>query len=593
MTRARVSAVVVTIALLCVSACDRQEQHRPDQPGAVGTSGSDGGLVTNALNGDTPPFVGRDAHGTRIWKLTRQFYQNRSDAPAWIDNRKATPQMDELIAALQAADREGLDPELYNVSTLTARRQEAGRGLLTAKGFEASEASRLDVWFTYLYLRYASDLTTGVANLSHADPDWRIRDKQANVVTLLKTALDEHRVGQSLRDLIPRHAQYERLRSALAEYRELAKRGGWQPVPAGLKLKRGQSNAAVPAVARRLALTGDYSHAVNEQNQTYDAELQEAVKRFQRRHGLEPDGTVGPAVVAAMNVPVSDRIDQIALNLERWRWLPRDLGERYVLVNIPEYRLEVWDSGQVPLSMRVVVGKKDTPTPIFADDMTYIVFAPYWNVPPDIVQKETLPSVMRDPAFLQRTNMEVLDKSGNVVEPSSVDLDNPAAYRFRQRPGASNSLGLVKFMFPNSFNVYLHDTPADSLFARATRSFSHGCVRLEEPAKLAQYVLADQPDWTPEKIDAAMHAPEERSVKLRKTLPVYLGYWTARVAADGILQFRGDLYGIDARQTTMLGQAIERLRARATRAATLLDTTGRSLRAGDRNQPVSIASRQH
>ena len=593
MTRARVSAVVVTIALLCVPACDRQEQHRPGQPGVVATSGSQGGLVTDALNGDRPAFVGRDAHGTRIWKLTRQFYQNRGDAPAWIEDRKPTPQIDELIAAVQAADREGLDPELYNVSTLTARRQEAGRGFLTAKGFEASEAARLDVWFTYLYLSYASDLTTGVANLSHADPDWRIRDKQANVVTLLKTALDEHRVGQSLLDLIPRHAQYDRLRSALAEYRELAKRGGWQPVPTGLKLKPGQSSVAVPALARRLALTGDYSHAVNDQNQTYDVELQEAVKRFQRRHGLEPDGTIGPAVVAAMNVPVSDRIDQIALNLERWRWLPRDLGDRYVLVNIPEYRLEVWDGGQVPLSMRVVVGKKDTPTPIFADDMTYIVFAPYWNVPPDIVQKETLPSVMRDPAFLQRTNMEVLDKSGNVVEPSSVDLDNPAAYRFRQRPGASNSLGLVKFMFPNSFNVYLHDTPADSLFARATRSFSHGCVRLEEPAKLAQYVLADQPEWTPERIDAAMHAPEEHSVKLRKPLPVYLGYWTARVAADGILQFRGDLYGIDARQTTMLGQAIEKLRARATRAATLFDTTGRWLPAGDRNQPVSIASRQH
>lgn len=592
MTRAGVSAVVVTIALLA-AACDRQEKHRPGQAGAAGTSGTEAASIAEALNGDTPAFVGRDVPGTRIWKLTRQFYQNRANAPAWIEDRKPTRQMDELIAAVQAAGREGLDPDLYSVSTLTARRQEAGRGFLTTKGFDASEASRLDVWFTYLYLSFASDLTSGVANLSHADPGWRIRDKQANVVTLLKTALDEHRVGQSLQDLIPRHAQYDRLRNALTEYRELAKRGGWQPVPKGLKLKPGQSNAAVPALARRLAVAGDYGHAVNDQSQTYDTDLQEAVKRFQRRHGLEPDGTVGPAVVAAMNVPVNDRIDQIALNLERWRWLPRDLGERYILVNIPEYRLEVWDGGQVPLSMRVVVGKKDTPTPIFADDMTYIVFAPYWNVPPDIVQKETLPSVMRDPAFLQRTNMEVLDKSGHVVDPSSVDLDDPAAYRFRQRPGASNSLGLVKFMFPNSFNVYLHDTPADSLFARATRSFSHGCVRLEEPVKLAEYVLADQPDWTPEQIDAAMHAPEERSVKLRKALPVYLGYWTARVAADGILQFRDDLYGIDARQTTMLGQAIEKLRARATRAATLFDTTGRSLPAGDRNQPVSIASRQH
>lgn len=590
MTRARVSAMFLAIALLC-AACDRQEKHRPGQSGAVGTSGSDA-TVADALNGGVPAFVGRDAHGTRIWKLTRQFYQKRDDAPAWIEGRKPTRQMDELISAVQAADGEGLDPELYNVSTLTARRQEAGRGFLTTKGFDASDAAHLDVWLTYLYLSYASDLTSGLANLSHADPNWKIRDKQADVVALLRTSLDQHRVGQSLRDLVPRHAQYAALRDALTKYREIAQRGGWDALPAALKLKPGQSNAAVPALAKRLAITGDYTGTVDERNQTYGIDLQEAVKRFQRRHGLEPDGAVGRAVVAALNVPVDDRISQIALNLERWRWLPRDLGERYVLVNIPEYRLEVWDAGRVPLSMRVVVGKKDTPTPIFADDMTYIVFAPYWNVPPDIVQKETLPSVMRDPAFLQRTNMEVVDKHGKVVDPSDVDLDDPGAYRFRQRPGSSNSLGLVKFMFPNSYNVYLHDTPADSLFARATRSFSHGCVRLEEPVKLAEYVLADQPDWTSDRIEAAMHAPEEHAVKLRKALPVYLGYWTARVAADGILQFRDDLYGIDARQTAMLGQALEKLRARAAQAATAFGTTGQSSPAVDRNQPVSIASRQ-
>ena len=591
MTKARVSAIVVAIALLC-AACDRQEKHRPGQPGAVGTSGSDATSVGHALNGPLPGFVGRDAHGTRLWKLTRQFYQTRDNAPAWVEDRKPTRQMDELIAAVQEADREGLDPELYNVSMFVARREEAGRGFFMTKGFDASEVSRLDVWLTYLYLSFASDLTSGLENLSHADPNWKIRDKQADLVTLLRTSLDDNRVGPSLQDLLPRHAQYAALRDALTKYRDIAQHGGWKPLPVSLKLKPGQSHAAVPALAQRLSVTGDYTGAVNEQAHRYDADLQEAVKRFQRRHGLEPDATIGPAVIAALNVPVDARISQIALNLERWRWLPRELGDRYILVNIPEYRLEVWDAGKVPLSMRVVVGKKDTPTPIFADDMTYLVFAPYWNVPSDIVQKETLPSVMRDPAFLQRTNMEVLDKSGKVIDPSSVDLDDPAAYRFRQRPGASNSLGLVKFMFPNSYNVYLHDTPADSLFARATRSFSHGCVRLEEPVKLAEYVLADQPDWTSEKIGEAMHAGEERSVKLRQALPVYLGYWTARVAADGILQFRDDLYGIDERQEAMLGRAMEKLRARAAQAVTFFRTTEQSLPAADRNQPVSIASRQ-
>jgi murein L,D-transpeptidase YcbB/YkuD len=270
--------------------------------------------------------------------------------------------------------------------------------------------------------------------------------------------------------------------------------------------------------------------------------------------------------VAELNVPVEARIQQIALNMERWRWLPRKLGDPHILVNIPQMRLDVRENGNVPLSMRVVVGKEDTPTPIFNHRMTYLVFAPYWNVPDEIAQKETLPSVMKDPGFLERSNMEVVDKSGKPVDPESIDVEEPGRYRFRQRPGTSNSLGLVKFMFPNQYNVYLHDTPADSLFARASRSLSHGCVRLEQPEKLARYVLRDQPDWTPERIAEAMHGADEQTVKLTAPVPVYLGYWTARVAQGGGVEFRRDVYGIDGRQTAKLAERRERLR-RSTNAA--------------------------
>jgi murein L,D-transpeptidase YcbB/YkuD len=333
-------------------------------------------------------------------------------------------------------------------------------------------------------------------------------------------------------------------------------------VPSSVRLKPGQQSAQVAALAARLAASGDYDGPLPAAGAaaTYTAALQEAARRFQRRHGLTDDGVVGAAVVTEMNVPIERRIRQIELNLERWRWLPRDLGERYVLVNIPEYRLEVWDGDKVPVTMRTVVGKQDTPTPIFNDEMTYLVFSPYWNVPPGIAEGETLPEIIRDPGFLQRTNIEVLDKAGSVIDPSAIDLSDPAQYRFRQRPGADNSLGLVKFMFPNQFDVYLHDTPADSLFARASRSFSHGCVRLERPLALAEYVLADQPEWTPGRIQEAMHAQVERIVKLRKPLPVYLGYWTARVSADGIVQFRPDVYGIDGRQLDLLADRLRRLR---------------------------------
>jgi murein L,D-transpeptidase YcbB/YkuD len=218
--------------------------------------------------------------------------------------------------------------------------------------------------------------------------------------------------------------------------------------------------------------------------------------------------------------------------------------------------------------MRTIVGKQDTPTPIFNDVMTHVVFSPYWNVPPNIAEGETLPAVLKDPDFLNRQNMEVVDASGNLVDPGSVDLTEPEKYRFRQRPGADNSLGLVKFMFPNQFDVYLHDTPADSLFARASRSFSHGCVRLEQPVALARYVLRDQPEWTEERIEAAMHSGEEQHVKLENPIPVYLGYWTARVSADGIVQFRKDLYGIDQRQLALLNDRLARMRKSAAASST-------------------------
>ena len=517
-----------------------------------------------------PVFVTRDREGTRLWGLVKEFYQKRDYAPAWIDGNAPRPQMDDFIAALQRADREGLDPELYNASTLARRRADASKGFLSKKGFDATEAGALDAWLTYLYMEYASDLANGLSDLAHADPNWQIRGQTFDPLATLAAALDQNAISKSLDDLVPRDPQYTGLRKALADYRQIAAKGGWQPVRAigKIKIKPGQRHALVPVIARRLAVSGDYTGEVQETDTAYGPPLQEAVRAFQRRHGLEPDGVIGPALVAQLNVPIDARVRQIALNLERWRWLPRDLGDRHIIVNIPEYRLEVWDRGRVPLAMRVVVGKKDTPTPIFSDRMTYLVFAPYWNVPPDIVEKETLPSVMNDPGFLDRANMEVVDTKGNPVDPEAVDLSNPAAYRFRQRPGTSNSLGLVKFMFPNQFNVYLHDTPADSLFARATRSFSHGCVRLEQPEALAAYVLADQPSWTAEKIAEAMHGDAETIVKLRSPIPVYLGYWTARVAPDGLLHFNDDIYGVDARQTQALTERLARLREHAAEAAT-------------------------
>jgi L,D-transpeptidase YcbB len=514
-----------------------------------------------------PTFVTADAEGTKLWTQTREFYRKRDFAPAWIEQASPRPQMEALIAALRDAHQEGLDPELYSVSRLEQRYAEASKGFLSSKGFDPREAGALDVWLTYLYMKYASDLADGLSNLATADPNWKIKPEKFDPLAHLEQAIDGNRIRESLADLTPHAPAYRALRDALAQYRAIEQKGGWPTVPA-VKLKPGQTNPAVRALAARLAATGDYTGDVPPEGQpaTYTPGLREAVARFQRRHGLSDDGVVGPEARAALNVPVEARIRQIALNMERWRWLPRDLGDRYILVNIPEMRLDVWDDGDVPLSMRVVVGTKETQTPIFDDQMTYVVFSPYWNVPDSIAQGETLPAMIQDPDFLARNNMEVLDASGNTVDPATADFSDPTQYRFRQRPGGTNSLGLVKFMFPNQFNVYLHDTPADSLFTRASRSFSHGCVRLEDPVALAQYVLRDQPEWTKERITAAMHSGQETQVKLASAIPVYLGYFTASADREGMLQFRKDVYDIDRQLIARVENRAQRLRKSAGRA---------------------------
>jgi len=304
------------------------------------------------------------------------------------------------------------------------------------------------------------------------------------------------------------------------------------------------------SVAMRKPLNSATANAATTAS-VFDAATREALKRFERRHGLAADGRLDREVRAALNVPVEDRIRQIELNLERWRWLPDTLGDRYVLVNIPTYHLTAVDHGQIGLQMRVVTGKQDSPTPIFSDEMTTVVFSPYWNVPPDIARNETMPAVMRDPGYLGRNNLEVV-RGGRVLDPWSVDWSRPGDVQFRQRPGAHNALGGVKFMFPNQFDVYLHDTPADALFARVERDYSHGCVRLEQPFEMARWVLQDRSEWTPEKIQAAMSSGREQHIALKHHIPVYIVYETVWVDDDGTEEFRKDVYGHDARQERVL-----------------------------------------
>ena len=526
--------VVVGLGLCATTACRRAPTvtthavAQPDLPAALHA----------VLREETvPAFVVRSASGRHLWTATREFYQKRAFAPVWRSAEAAKHDADELIEALAHSDRDALDPARYRAAEVVRLRKDLVRNPTDQK--DALSLALLDARLTYLYLQYATDITTGITDARHR---WKTPPARFDAAAALSDALTRDCVGDALVELQQRDPDYAALRNALQRYRTIAEHGGWPPLPADMRLKPGARGAAVALLAKRLSIAGDY--AGPGAPASYDEALQDAVKRFQQRHGLTPDGAIGRRTLQELNVPAAARVRQIGLNMERWRWIPPRHGRR-ILVNVPEYRLEVQDSSGIPLSMRVVVGKKDAQTPTFSGEMTYLVFAPFWNVPADIAEKETVPSLLKDAAFLQRTNMEIVDKRGRHVDPDSVDLSDTTRYRFRQRPGRTNSLGLVKFMFPNPYNVYLHDTPADALFTRDTRTFSHGCVRLEKPEQLAAYVLGDQPEWTEDRIREAMNGSEQKTVRLRENIPVYITYFTARASRDGGVMFFDDVYGRD------------------------------------------------
>jgi murein L,D-transpeptidase YcbB/YkuD len=580
----RLLPLMLVGALAATLACGRKPDPKAEAAKAgtakAPASRSDGPLRSRL--DATPAYVSADdGEGARHWKTVRAFYESNGWKPVWVSGRKPTPQAQALIAAVQKAEAEGLNAAQYDLPDEGTVAAAASWNPLK-KGLADDQALDLDLRLSYAFVKYATHMASGRTDPATVDSHWFVTPRKIDAAAVMKQALDSGNVEQALRSLAPQHPQYERLRETLARYRDIAARGGWPTLPDGLRLKPGSRGPQVAVLRERLAASGDLAQGDRAQGDVaqqeapapvaspapkarptaratatpsavFDAEVRAALKRFEQRHGLNADGLLDAETVRALNVPVEERIEQLTLNMERWRWLPESLGERHILVNVPTYQLDVYENGHVVLPMRVVAGKKENPTPIFMDKMENVVFSPYWNVPPDIARKETIPAAMRDPGYLSRNDMELV-KGSHVVSPWSVGWDAVAAgnYTFRQRPGEKNALGHVKFLFPNQFDVYLHDTPADSLFARTDRSFSHGCVRVEKPEELAEYVLRSQPEWTPERIRAAMYAGVEKWVTLKEPLPVYILYMTAWVEPDGAVQFREDIYGHDQKQQKLL-----------------------------------------
>lgn len=327
-------------------------------------------------------------------------------------------------------------------------------------------------------------------------------------------------------------------------------------------MERGHSGDRVALLRERLLATGDLTTNPKASATLFDEAAEQTVLKFQRRHGLEDDGIVGPATLEALNVSAGQRVRQIELNMERWRWLPQDLGDRHLLVNIAGFDLDVVAGGTTVLSMRVIVGRDYRRTPVFSDRVTYLVFSPYWHVPPSIAVQDILPALKKDPHYLEKKNVRVFRGSGSDVrEVDSRSIDwtkvGPSSfnYSFRQDPGPDNALGHVKFMFPNKFNVYLHDTPARELFHKTERAFSSGCIRIEKPGDLAELLLRDDPTWDRQRVRSAMGAGVEQTVRLRVPVPIHVLYWTAWVGEDGLLHFRKDIYGRDRRLDEALGES--------------------------------------
>jgi murein L,D-transpeptidase YcbB/YkuD len=487
-------------------------------------------------------------------KHVQKFYEFSGDSLWWVKGMEPTPQAQQVIALLLKADQKGLSADDYDGPRWNDRLSKLKPA--TRQPTEA-DAVKFDLALTVCAMRYISDLHIGKVNPKHFAFALDDESKKYDLAEFLKgQVVDSVDVGGVLAQVEPPYPGYRRTIQALQTYIELAKKDDGEQLPVVKRtIMPGDAYPGVPRLMRLLRLVGDLpaDAKVLVDQSTYEGALVEAVKNFQRRVGRDPNGRIDAQTLTDLNVPLSRRVRQMQLTLERWRWLPSSYQKAPIVVNIPEFRLRAYDKDfKIGVMMNVVVGKAyGHDTPVFSETMKYVVFRPYWEVPYSITRAEMIPHILKDPDYLAKKGFEVVDSKQNVVSAGTVTPEVLSQLRagklfVRQKPGPKNALGLVKFLFPNSYNVYMHDTPSTELFAKSRRDFSHGCIRLERPTDLAAWVLRDKPGWTPERIRAAMNGTTTQQVNLAHPIPVLIVYATVIVLEDGVVHFYDDIYGHDA-----------------------------------------------
>ena len=508
-------------------------------------------------------FVNSVYFATRVTDKLTQFYRGKAYQSQWLFDHAPAAHYYSVITVLKNADAYGLIPDDYDVRSIEERLNTLYKNA-TGSGREIAE---LDMHITEMYFLFTTHLTEGkIRTIGKGRNIWKRAGKETTMldVAMLLTAETPEQFETGLQKLQPANEQYSRLQKALAHYRSL-ENSAPNDLPillSGKKLVPMERNSAVPVIRKKLSLTDLKVYSMPFDSATgridsllYDPMLADAVRIFQLRHGLEADAIIGDKTLKFLNQSFGEMADVIALNMERMRWVSQDYGDNYILVNIPEYKLRVYQKQKQELEMKVIVGSAQTATPIFSDVLAHIVFSPTWTVPMSIIKGEIIPHLKANPEYYTNKNYTFY-RNEMQIDPVMENWDsaalNPYKYRVIQNPGPDNSLGLVKFVMPNNMSVYLHDTPNHRLFSKDYRALSHGCVRLADPGRFAEYLLRDQTGWNGERISKAMNNSTPYTIPLKKEYRVHLEYRTAWVDDDGVINFREDIYGHDRKQLTQL-----------------------------------------